>query len=1085
MKQNGSEPDPELKQQVNAPELSALGFRAGTHGKFLRHLRRKLAAHDGLADLAWRETHDPAIALLDGWASLAEVLSFYQERILNEAYLRTATDPLALQELARLVGYRVRPGVAAEAPLAFEIEAAADGEVEVPAGTRAQSLPRPGELPQPYETVEPLAARREWNRMRPARTRRQTLDPQHGDPQPIYLRGTAAGLRAGDPLLVELEPPKHEAPPQKEGDPPQKGKPLPYRVVAADPDRRADQTLVWVEPWHVEVPSAVAKRPAADTGQPATGAGKDAARSADQPVTGAGKDKQEQQLERRIAELIPRFQAALDPGLADLGAVRQVVSDAIAAEGPAAAPPPGATALVRPAPLALEPRSNEELVRTLRSVRPAGSTGAATPGDIAAPEATAAARPPDTGAPAGAGRAAAAPAAPAATVTTPAPPAAGTTSAITTTPSDTAATTGTAATVTAARQIAGVHALRVRAALFGHNAPRKLTFDRQRPRPADEWLEWSPAVDEDVQTLFLDNDYPAILPGSYVALLRPVDLDEPRPPSINIARVVAVAAGARTAYGISGRCTTLYIDTPWWEPPKPLTATDLLFGKSALRLAREFRPFRETAVLAQSEALPLADVVDPEPVKGADIRLDRLYPGLPSRRKLVVSGELEGLPGLVEREEVELAEAFAIEPATERDAWHTLLSLTKGLRNRYRRETVEIFGNVARATHGETREQVLGSGDGRVSLQRFTLERWPLTFTSTAEPGGVASSLTVRVNGVAWPERPFLQRLGPGERGYVRLGTIGRRVEAPLDQAAGEAPAEAEHRTTVVFGTGEHGARLPTGEENVTATYRVGLGRVGNAARDQITMLATRPFGVKAVTNPVAATGGADREPESQIRRNVPLGLGALGRLVAPQDYEDFAQAFPGVGKARARWRDAQLRDVIDVTIAGAANIPLTDESPLVKNLKQAMRTFGDPYHPVELMVFERVALLLRARLAIDPEHRWEQVEREVRARLVEQLSFERRTFGQPVPPSAVVAAIHGVAAVRYVDLDYLEGLPGGLANKPEELRKRLEELLRGRQPGEGGDRAVQEWVPAGGQQIVFLLPEIPEAIQLEQIHER
>ena len=45
-----------------------------------------------LSRLATRSTGDPAIAILDAWALVADVLTFYQERIANEGYLRTATE---------------------------------------------------------------------------------------------------------------------------------------------------------------------------------------------------------------------------------------------------------------------------------------------------------------------------------------------------------------------------------------------------------------------------------------------------------------------------------------------------------------------------------------------------------------------------------------------------------------------------------------------------------------------------------------------------------------------------------------------------------------------------------------------------------------------------------------------------------------------------------------------------------------------------------------------------------------------------------------------------------------------------------
>ena len=43
--------------------------------------------------------------------------------------------------------------------------------------------------------------------------------------------------------------------------------------------------------------------------------------------------------------------------------------------------------------------------------------------------------------------------------------------------------------------------------------------------------------------------------------------------------------------------------------------------------------------------------------------------------------------------------------------------------------------------------------------------------------------------------------------------------------------------------------RLPTGLENVRAKYRSGIGKAGNVAAGRLTLLASRPLGVKDVVN--------------------------------------------------------------------------------------------------------------------------------------------------------------------------------------------------------------------------------------------
>src|SRR5690606_13931442 len=129
---------------ANRPGLDALTYRVGTHSAFFDTMIAGLSSHrldDGrrpLKRLATREPGDPAIALLDAWATVGDVLTFYQERIANEGYLLTATERRSVLELARLVGYELRPGVAASVHLAFSLDKNYD--IEIPAGTAARSL---------------------------------------------------------------------------------------------------------------------------------------------------------------------------------------------------------------------------------------------------------------------------------------------------------------------------------------------------------------------------------------------------------------------------------------------------------------------------------------------------------------------------------------------------------------------------------------------------------------------------------------------------------------------------------------------------------------------------------------------------------------------------------------------------------------------------------------------------------------------------------------------------------------------------------------------------------------------------------
>src|ERR1700754_2930011 len=77
---------------ANPPGRPSLSVRAGTRATFLARMIGRLSAadHPELAGLTTRAPDDPALALLDAWACVGDVLTFYQERIADEGYLPTA-----------------------------------------------------------------------------------------------------------------------------------------------------------------------------------------------------------------------------------------------------------------------------------------------------------------------------------------------------------------------------------------------------------------------------------------------------------------------------------------------------------------------------------------------------------------------------------------------------------------------------------------------------------------------------------------------------------------------------------------------------------------------------------------------------------------------------------------------------------------------------------------------------------------------------------------------------------------------------------------------------------------------------------
>ncbi|WP_309573154.1 hypothetical protein, partial [Deinococcus sp.] len=177
-------------------------MRIGTHGTFLQAMIEQLARHDQpvLSKLGTRDPADPVIALLDAGATMMDILTFYGERILNEGYLGTATEALSVEALARLVGYAPRPGVSAGVHLAYQVETG-HADVPIPAGSRSQSVPAPGELPQTFETSDDLIAQAPLSALHARLTRPPLVLPGQIESRDYYLSGLSTGLRVNDTLL--------------------------------------------------------------------------------------------------------------------------------------------------------------------------------------------------------------------------------------------------------------------------------------------------------------------------------------------------------------------------------------------------------------------------------------------------------------------------------------------------------------------------------------------------------------------------------------------------------------------------------------------------------------------------------------------------------------------------------------------------------------------------------------------------------------------------------------------------------------------------------------------------------------------
>ncbi|HET7882638.1 MAG TPA: hypothetical protein VFL55_17270, partial [Acetobacteraceae bacterium] len=158
--------------------------------------------------------------------------------------------------------------------------------------------------------------------------------------------------------------------------------------------------------------------------------------------------------------------------------------------------------------------------------------------------------------------------------------------------------------------------------------------------------------------------------------------------------------------------------------------------------------------------------------------------------------------------------------------------------------------------------------------------------------------------------------------------------------------------THVQFGDGVNGARLPTGRNNIVATYRVGAGAASPPA-GQLTVIAQSYPGLRAVLNPVAVGGGADPDPPDQIRHFAPRSVLAFGRTVSVFDYQVIAAQTPGVTRAAATWAwdDSRQRALVTVYVG--------DDTAAVTAAKAALAAAGDPNRPIRVVGAIGIAVAL------------------------------------------------------------------------------------------------------------------------------
>ncbi|HEY5948941.1 MAG TPA: putative baseplate assembly protein [Kofleriaceae bacterium] len=507
---------------------------------------------------------------------------------------------------------------------------------------------------------------------------------------------------------------------------------------------------------------------------------------------------------------------------------------------------------------------------------------------------------------------------------------------------------------------------------------------------------------------FLDQEVQELVPDSWAVLLGP--------PGYRTYAIVDVTSGTRADFTLSAKTSGIDVAS---VAVQGTSASRTLDGVSLYDPPNkpDELELRKTVAFVGSKAQVLAPMPYAEPIEDAknqrgasSITLDRMVLGLSVGRAVMVTG-IEAGDSLAASTGVQRWEVAILDRITH-GAGRTTLYFAEPLAYRYVRAGCTINANVVLASHGESvAPEVLGSGDAAQANQAFVLRKSPLTYVPAANASGAASTLDVRVNGVQWREVTSLYEQRPNTQAYVT-----RRAE--------------DGSSTIYFGDGRHGARLPSGQENVVARYRTGIGPDGNVRARSLSLLLNPPLGVRSAQNPIAASGGAAPEELADARHNAPLKVLTLDRVVSLTDFEDFARGFAGIGKAHAQAIWSGDRRVIYLSAADASGKELDRTLPLYTTLSTALAQLSDGTDEIQigaeepgtgkLRTFIERRFRITAEVHVNSAYVAADVKTAVEAALQTAFAFEVRELAQHVSEADVIRVIQAVPGVVYTRLTRL-----------------------------------------------------------------
>lgn len=188
------------------PGLSNIDRQIGNFSDFRSALLSHISEYPELQHWHPCGQEDLGLMVLEMWAYMFDVQSFYDDIIAHETWVRTAKHRPSLRKLIELLGYVPRPAVAATATLA--LRATGRRAIELPIATGFRSGAFADQAPQIFETtlvqsVHPLNSM--WPLARPVPTSLNSSSPTTDQSYSSLLVDTKTILKVGDLVIISVQ----------------------------------------------------------------------------------------------------------------------------------------------------------------------------------------------------------------------------------------------------------------------------------------------------------------------------------------------------------------------------------------------------------------------------------------------------------------------------------------------------------------------------------------------------------------------------------------------------------------------------------------------------------------------------------------------------------------------------------------------------------------------------------------------------------------------------------------------------------------------------------------------------------------